>query len=148
MPVCCIHLSVMLSWINEKVVFKNLTKMLMCSYRGDVREWIWKFYYRGYGFISNVVTAFEYHMWKRYRVSVWWVVTYVIVVCNWKIWNSTCREGLYVRWVLILETKASARYGEVNNSQEFIKDNRVVCIIETYILVLKQTSIKSINKSG
>ena len=47
-----------------------------------------------------------------------------------------------------METKASARYGEVNNSQEFIKDNRVVCIIETYILVLKQTSIKSINKSG
>lgn len=47
-----------------------------------------------------------------------------------------------------METKASVRYGGVNNSQELIKDNRVVCIIETYILLFKQTSVKSINKSG
>ena len=72
---------------QKRNVFKNLTQILTWSYRGDVAKWIWGWYCSGYELVSNVVTAFECHTWKGYRVFVWWVVTYVIVVCNWKLWN-------------------------------------------------------------
>ena len=59
--------------------------------------------------------------------------------------NGTWGEGLDVRRVQILETKATVRYG----GQEFImgKDHRVLCIIEKYMLGFKPTSVKSIYKS-
>ena len=64
---------------HKKKVFKNLTKMLMFPYRSDVAEWTWRWYCCGYGLVSNVVAAFEHRIWKKYKLRVWWAVTYVIL---------------------------------------------------------------------
>ena len=62
---CLVYCSVILFRKNEKNVYKNLTKMTMCFCCCDVAEWTWKWYCCGYGLVSNVVTTFEYHIWKR-----------------------------------------------------------------------------------
>ena len=64
---------------HKKKVFKNLTEMLMFPYRSDVAEWTWRWYCCGYGLVSNVVAAFEHRIWKKYKLRVWWAVTYVIL---------------------------------------------------------------------
>ena len=56
---------------NEKNVFKNLSKMQMCFYCGDVAERIWRWYCHVYALVSNVVMAFEYQIWAKYRLRVW-----------------------------------------------------------------------------
>ena len=85
----------------KKNVFKNLTEMLMCLYRGDVAEWISSWYCSGYGLVSNFETVLKYYIWKKCRVRVWWVVTYLIVVRDWKKWNlgggTRCEEGVNIR---------------------------------------------------
>ena len=65
---------------NQKNEFENLTKMLMCSYCCDAKERTWIWCCRGHGLLLNVVAAFKYHIWKKYSVHLWLVVTYVIVV--------------------------------------------------------------------
>ena len=49
----------------KKNVYKNLIEMTMYFCCCNVAVWTWKWYCRGYGLVSNVVTAFEYHIWKR-----------------------------------------------------------------------------------
>ena len=49
----------------KKYVYKNLTKMLMCFCCCNVAELTWKWYCWGYRLFSNVIRAFEYHIWKR-----------------------------------------------------------------------------------
>ena len=64
--VCFVCWSAILSW--EKIgknVYKNLTEMLMCFCCCDVAEWTCKWYCCGYGLVSNVVTAFKYHIWRK-----------------------------------------------------------------------------------
>ena len=65
---CCVHLSVItVLRKRKKNVFKYLTQKLKWSYskaKVDVAERIWRWYCRGYELVSNVVTAFEYHVWK------------------------------------------------------------------------------------
>ena len=71
---------------TKKNVLHNLTRMLMCSYCGDVAKQIWRWYSCGYVVVSNVVMAFKYCISKN-RLHMWWVVTYVIVVYDWKKWK-------------------------------------------------------------
>ena len=72
---------------KHKKVFKNLTEMLMFPYRSDVAEWTWRWY-----------CGFEHRIWKEYELRMWWAVTYVILVCDWKKWNrgggTRCGEGI------------------------------------------------------
>ena len=42
---------------------------------------LWRWYCRGYGLFLNFLMAFEHHVWRKYSVRVWLVVTYVILVC-------------------------------------------------------------------
>ena len=50
---------------NQKNIYNNFTEMTMCFCCCAVVEWNLKWYCCGCGLVSNVVTAFEYNIWKR-----------------------------------------------------------------------------------
>ena len=97
---------------HKKKVYKNLTEMLMFPYRSEVAEWTWRWYCCGCGLVSNVLREFEHHIWKEYKLCVWWAVTYVILVCDWKKWNRG--EGTECWECLGIEARASEGSRVVN----------------------------------
>ena len=70
-PVLCLAICETVLKNIRKNKFKNLTEMLMFPYRSDVAEWTSRWYFCGYGLVSNVVTAFEHCIWKEYRLRLW-----------------------------------------------------------------------------
>ena len=64
---------------KHKKVLKNLTEMLTFPCRSDVTKWTWRWYCCWYRLVSNVVAAFKHRIWKKYKLCVWWAVTYVIL---------------------------------------------------------------------
>ena len=70
-PVLCLAICETVLKNIRKNEFKNLTEMLMFPYRSDVAEWTLRWYFCGYGLVSNVVTAFEHCIWKEYRLRLW-----------------------------------------------------------------------------
>ena len=55
---------------------KRILPKCWCFDCGDDAELSRRWYVRRYGLISNVMTASEYHTWKKYSVRVWWGVTW------------------------------------------------------------------------